>query len=248
MVQSALQPTHTTTTQQGLQPLTTMGRTFERIEGRVVDIIKKSQMYFIASAPRYGKHINVSPKGYIDSFKILGPTTVAFIETYGSGCETLAHVRENGRICVMFCAFEGDPAIVRLHGYARCALQGTREYKETVEKHFSEVTLPDPKICRSVIIVEAFRISTSCGYGVPFYEYKGPRRPLNDVLLEKRVGLDNPDPAYETKFAAYGATLDGLPGAGSVKGKQGVQWRTPSVSYLLSPLADPRFISGVVVG
>jgi hypothetical protein len=146
-----------------------MGKTYPAIEGAIKDFIEAQQMFFVGSAPLDAKgHVNVSPKG-LDTFRILGPTTVAYLDLTGSGVETVAHVYENGRIVLMFCAFEGPPKIVRLHGQGRIV--------EPHELKFAELEnlFPAFMAIRSIIVVEVTDIADSCGYGIPLYSYQGQR-------------------------------------------------------------------------
>ena len=101
-----------------------MGKVFEQIDGAIEEFIRAQQMFFVATGPLSGTgHINVSPKG-LNSLRILGPHALAYLDYVGSGAETIAHLRENGRICVMFCAFDGPPRIVRFHGRGEAILLG----------------------------------------------------------------------------------------------------------------------------
>jgi Pyridoxamine 5'-phosphate oxidase len=159
-----------------------MGKVHEAIEGHIREFIEAQRMFFVGSAPldRDG-HVNVSPKGR-DSFRILGPATVAYIDYTGSGVETIAHLRENRRIVVMFCAFEGAPNIVRLHGRG-----------EVVEPHEAEFpTLlelfdPDPGV-RAIIRIHVDRVSSSCGFAVPKCRYEGERTQLAEWASRKGEG------------------------------------------------------------
>ena len=122
-------------------------------------------MFFVASAPLDAAgHVNVSPKG-LDTFRILGPTRVAYLDLTGSGVETIAHLRENGRIVLMFRAFQGPPKILRLHGRGRIA--SSDKFGELV------ALFPTYMSTRSIIVVEVLRVSESCGYGVQLMTYDG---------------------------------------------------------------------------
>jgi Pyridoxamine 5'-phosphate oxidase len=126
----------------------------------------------VATAPLdAGGHVNLSPKG-LGTFRILGPTTVAYLDIFGSGVETIAHLRENGRIVIMFCAFEGAPKVLRLHGRGRVV--------EPHEEDFAGLrdSFPVYEGTRAVIVVEVTRISDSCGYGVPLLTYQQQRTQL----------------------------------------------------------------------
>ena len=158
-----------------------MGKIFMEIDDSLRAFVQRQHVFFVATAPTsIDGHVNCSPKG-LDSLRVLGPTTVAYLDYTGSGAETIAHVRENGRIVIMFCAFEGPPKIVRFHGKG-----------EVVERHdaaFEELIRlfnPNPGV-RSIIRVELDRISDSCGFGVPRMEFQEDRTQLR--LSAERKGL-----------------------------------------------------------
>jgi hypothetical protein len=152
-----------------------MGKVFAEITPELAAWIKAQPLFFVGTAPLAASgHINVSPKG-LDSLRILGPQRVAYLDLTGSGAETIAHVRENGRIVLMFCAFSGPPKIVRLHGKATVVQLGSQ-----LDKHF-----PVHIGARSIIDVAITRISDSCGYGVPKFGKAQPREAL-DMWTEKK--------------------------------------------------------------
>src|SRR4051812_740439 len=176
-----------------------MGKVFDEIDEKLAAWIGRQRMFFVGTAPSGdGGHVNVSPKGPIESLRILDPHTVAYQDIIGSGAETIAHLRENGRIVVMFCAFEGPPRILRLHGH------GSVLPVEAVDFPGTEVRA-DAR--RAVIRVDVERIADSCGYGVPVMEYvsgrpqyaawadtkvrKGGERALDEYMAEKNaVSID----------------------------------------------------------
>jgi hypothetical protein len=163
--------------------------------------IQAQHIFFVASAPLDAAgHVNVSPKG-LDTFRILGPTTVAYLDFNGSGIETIAHLKENGRVVLMFCAFEGPPNIFRLYGHGRVIERDDREFALLIQN------FPAYEHTRSIIVVEADRLSDSCGYGVPLFEYKGERRQL-ELWAQKR-GADRLKAYREQKNRR---SIDGLPG------------------------------------
>ena len=136
-------------------------------------------------------HINVSPKGPIGSLRVLDEHTVAYLDIVGSGAETIAHLRENGRICVMFCAFEGPPRILRLHGEGEVVLPGRRAVRRAAgAPGFDEPEAPEAR--RAFIVVHVTRIADSCGYGVPLMSYEG-ERPHSDLSTAKRLRVEGPD-------------------------------------------------------
>jgi hypothetical protein len=150
-----------------------MGKAYEGIGETLLEWIGRQRMFFVASAPLAGDGlINLSPKG-MDSFKILGPREVAYLDLTGSGVETIAHMRENGRIVFMFCAFDGPPKIVRLHGVGEVLLPGSPGH-ELLRPMF-----PAYPGARAIIRARLTRVSDSCGYAVPRYNYVADR----DTLL-----------------------------------------------------------------
>ncbi len=178
-----------------------MGKTHDELTPELVDWLKGQHLFFVATAPLDGDGLaNCSPKG-IDTFRVLGPREVAYLDLTGSGIETVAHLRENGRIVLMFCAFSGAPKIVRLHGRGDVHQAGSASFKQFA------VHFPGHPGARAVIRICLSRISTSCGFAVPLFEYTGER----DTLLrsaEKKgpAGLR----AYQREKNAR--SLDGLPG------------------------------------
>jgi len=157
-----------------------MGKTFDTIDDKLRTFIDEQKMFFVATAPLTPDgHINVSPKGLGGTFAIIDDRTIAYLDLTGSGVETIAHLRENGRICVMFCAFEGRPRIVRVHGTGDVVEPSDEDF-ESLTAHFD-----DYSGVRSIIVVRASRISDSCGYGVPLYEHKGERDQLQRWAANK---------------------------------------------------------------
>ena len=182
--------------------LSPMGKVYEQIDDRRAAWLTAQPMFVVATAPLAGDGlINASPKGGSGTFAVLGPSTVAYLDLTGSGVETIAHLRENGRIVLMFMAFEGRPQIVRLHGRGRAVLPGDAEFSELVQR------FPPHAGTRSVIVVEIDRIADSCGYAVPRMDYVDDRDVL-DLWAQKKgpEGIA----AYWAKHNA--ASLDGLPG------------------------------------
>jgi hypothetical protein len=182
-----------------------VGKVFERLDDDLRRFISRQHVFFVASAPLAADgHVNLSPKG-LDTFRVLGPTTVAYLDLTGSGVETIAHLRENGRLTVMFCAFEGRPRILRLYGRGRAV--------EPADAGWAELAAHFPALSgvRSVVVMEVERIADSCGYAVPRYEYAGDRPQLTEWCEKKsEVGLR----AYRARKNA--ASIDGLPGLPSV--------------------------------
>ena len=178
-----------------------MAKEFESITPELAEWIGRQRLFFVATAPLAETGlVNCSPKG-LNSLRILGPREVAYLDLTGSGVETIAHLRENGRIVIMFCAFEGPPKIVRLHGTGSALLPGTDEF-DRLRPQF-----PEHAGTRSLIHVEVNRISDSCGYSVPRYEFVEDRDTLDRWAESKgREGVR----AYQQQENLR--SLDGLPG------------------------------------
>ncbi len=178
-----------------------MGKTYEVIDERLAEFIERQHMFFVGTAPSGGDgHVNISPKGY-DTFALLGPSTVAYLDLTGSGIETVSHLRDNGRIVIMFCAFEGPPKIVRLHGRGQVLELGEPEFDELVDRFPSHVG------ARGIVRVEVTRVSDSCGYSVPLLRYEADR----DVL-EKWTRKRGEDGVRSYRAEANRHSIDGLPG------------------------------------
>jgi len=178
-----------------------MGKTYDRIDDTLSAFIARQKMFFVATAPRGDAgHVNVSPKGY-DAFRILSPTRVAYVDIGGSGVETVAHIRENGRITIMFCAFEGAAMILRLYGQGSVLQFDEPGFADELRR------FPGIERARNIVFVDVERIADSCGWGVPFYEFKGERDQL------KRWAENRPfDEWAERRYASNGESIDGLPG------------------------------------
>jgi hypothetical protein len=178
-----------------------MGKTRSMIDDVARRFIEAQHVFFVASAPLdAGGHVNLSPKG-LDTFRILGPTTVAYVDFNGSGVETIAHLKENGRIVLMFCAFQGPPNIFRLYGHGRVV--------EPHEAQFPALanSFPTCENARSIIIVELTRVTDSCGYGVPLFKYEGEREQL--FAWARHRGAEGLKAYREEKNRR---SIDGLPG------------------------------------
>jgi hypothetical protein len=149
-----------------------MGKVLSSIDDSIREFIVAQSVFFVGSAPLDANgHINVSPKG-LDTFRVLSPTTVAYLDLTGSGVETIAHVRENRRIVLMFCAFQGPPRILRLHGLGRVVEAGQSEFSELRSR------FPGYEGARAIIVVELTRVSTSCGFAVPLLRHEADRDQL----------------------------------------------------------------------
>ena len=177
-----------------------MGKVFDGIDEQLAAWIAAQPLWFVATAPLAAEgHVNVSPRGH-DSLSVLGPHRVGWVDYTGSGIETIAHLRENGRICLMWCSFDKRPRIVRVHGRGTVHLPGQGPYEEVVRRH------PDHPSTRAVVTVDVERVSDSCGYGVPVMELVGER----DLL---RLSADRRGPQGLAQYRAeHNVSLDGLPG------------------------------------
>jgi len=175
---------------------------FDEIRPKEAAFIDEQKMFFVATAPLSAEgHVNLSPKGY-SSFARIDPRRVAYIDLGGSGIETHAHLRENGRICLMFCAYEGDPLILRLYGTGKAHQYGSAEF-DGLREHFPEIDVP----VRGIIEVELTRVQRSCGWGVPSYEYLGDRE-----ILKKHCAKRTQDEHIERRYESNASSIDGLQG------------------------------------
>jgi hypothetical protein len=177
-----------------------MSKQHENIDSELAAWITQQRIFFVATAPiSPNDHINTSPKGG-EAFRILGPLEVAYQDYTGSGAETAAHLRENGRIVIMFCAFDGPPKIVRLHGHGTVITPSDERFAEFLS------LFPANAGTRAFVHITVNRVSDSCGYSVPFFDFQGPRDTLDRWAANK-----GPE-----KLDAYRATtnqnsIDGLP-------------------------------------
>jgi hypothetical protein len=178
-----------------------MGKEYTEIDERIQKWISRQKMFFVATAPTASDGlINCSPKG-LDSLRVLGPTEIAYVDTGGSGIETVAHLKDNGRIVLMLCAFEGPPRIYRFYG------KGT-----AIEPHqegFAEILAKFPAMpaARNIIRIDVERIIDSCGYGVPLYEFKQHRDSLPNYFSKQ-----SEDEILDYRRTRNNKSLDGLPG------------------------------------
>jgi hypothetical protein len=187
-----------------------MGRVYDEIDDKMVRWIAAQPLFFVASAPLAGDgHVNVSPKGPIGSLRVVGPRSVAYLDIVGSGAETIAHVRENGRIVVMLCAFDGPPRIVRLHGRAEVLMPGDAAYDELLrEAGFEDASVPEGR--RAIVHVAVDRIADSCGYGVPLMSFEG-LRPHAPLWAQKKLRTGGRQAIDDYVATKNRTSLDGLP-------------------------------------
>ena len=179
-----------------------MGRVYDDISEEQARWIAEQPMFFVATAASEA-HVNVSPRG-LDTFRVLGPNRVAWLDLTGSGVETIAHLRADGRITLMFCAFEGLPKILRLYGQGEVLEPGDQGHEEL------RARFPDLPGERAIIDVSVGRVADSCGYGVPLMSYEG-ERPHMEAWAEKKVRVGGAEEieAYVAKKNAE--SIDGLP-------------------------------------
>jgi hypothetical protein len=177
-----------------------MGKVLPQITDGLRAFIERQHVFFVATAPLAGGHVNVSPKG-LDSFRVLGPTSVAYLDQTGSGIETASHVLDNGRITFMFCAFDGPPLILRLYGRGRVVLPGSPQWSE-----LAPAFPADRPGVRQIIAAELTRVQTSCGEAVPLLDYVGDR----GQLLEWSAGK-GPEGIAAYQREKNVRSIDGLP-------------------------------------
>jgi hypothetical protein len=187
-----------------------VAKVFDGIDEHLRDWIARQPLFFVGTAPLAGEgHVNVSPKGPIETLAVLGDHTVAYLDLVGSGAETVAHLRENGRIVVMLCAFAGPPRIVRLHGRGEVILADDERF----EPLFAEAGFENPSVDearRAIVVVEVDRVGDSCGYGVPLMSYEGGREHAR-LSAEKKLRTKGPG-AFDDYVAEKNAeSIDGLP-------------------------------------
>jgi Pyridoxamine 5'-phosphate oxidase len=182
-----------------------MAKTFDAIDARLRAWIERQRVFFVATAPSGEEgHVNVSPKGPIETLRVLDERTVAYLDLVGSGAETVAHLRENGRIVVMLCAFEGPPRIVRLHGRGAILDAGAFDFPGVD-------ALPEQH--RTVIRVDVERIADSCGFGVPLMAYEG-ERPQARAWAETKLKKGGPGALDDYVAEKNAVSIDGLPALG----------------------------------
>ncbi len=179
-----------------------MGKVHDRIDGALADWIARQHVFFVATAARSVEGtVNVSPKGSDGTLVITAPDRLAYLDLTGSGVETIAHVRENGRITLMWCAFEGPPRIVRVHGTGRVVTPDDADWDKLVG-------LFDPRPGqRAVIEITAGRISDSCGYAVPLMDFVAER-----TRLDEWAAARSDEQLAEYRATRNATSIDGLPG------------------------------------
>jgi Pyridoxamine 5'-phosphate oxidase len=192
-----------------------MGKVYSRLDERLRKFIARQPMFFVATAPCLtaagdGGHVNVSPKGYRDTFAVLGPLTVAYVDLTGSGSETIAHLRQNGRITIMFCSFGKQAKILRIYGRGRVVLPGSPDWPALAARFSLNGTQgANRRDRRAIIVVEADRIADSCGYAVPRMQLAEERGLLEDLAERK-----SPEELTAYRAEKNAVSIDGLPSLG----------------------------------
>ena len=188
-----------------------MGKVFDGIDARLADWIAAQGLFFVASAPLAADgHVNVSPKGPIGTLRVLDERTLAYLDIVGSGAETIAHIRENGRLVIMLCAFSGPPRILRLHGRGEVVLASDDRFEALAGKcGFEEPSVAAAR--RAIVVLHVTRIADSCGYGVPLMNLEGAR-PHADAWAEKKVRVGGTEALIDYQRKNNSSSLDGLPG------------------------------------
>jgi Pyridoxamine 5'-phosphate oxidase len=187
-----------------------VGKVYPEVDDRLRRWIASQPLFFTASAPLSGAgHVNLSPKGPIGTLRVIGTHELAYLDTVGSGSETIAHLRENGRIVIMLCAFSGPPRIVRIHGRGEVITPAEPRFEELLMRcAFDEPASEQAR--RAIILVEATRISDSCGYGVPLMSYEGEREHA-DLWAAKKLRTGGPEALRAYQREKNAVSIDGLP-------------------------------------
>jgi hypothetical protein len=186
-----------------------MARTLDAIDDKLREWIAAQPMFFVATAPLAADgRVNVSPKGPGGTLRVLGPHRVAYLDYFGSGAETVAHLRENGRIVVMWCAFSGPPRIVRVHGTGEPVLADDDRFDALLaDAGFDDITVPEAR--RAIVVVEVERIAQSCGYTVPLMDQVGERDHF-DLHKRKRLRTMGADEMLAFQRDRNARSIDGL--------------------------------------
>jgi hypothetical protein len=178
-----------------------MGKAYDALDDRLIGFIRRQKLFFVATAPLSDSgHVNLSPKGY-DSLAIVDERTLAWLDLGGSGVETLAHLREHGRITLMFCAFEGAANILRIYGRGEAVAFDHPRFAELM------ALFPGFSRARAIVEVRIERIADSCGWGVPFFEFKGERDQLRRWVDSRPL-----DEWQARRLETNAVSIDGLPG------------------------------------
>jgi Pyridoxamine 5'-phosphate oxidase len=188
-----------------------MARTFDGVDDHLAAWLAAQSMFFVGTAPLSAAgHVNLSPKGPMSTFAVLRPHEVAYLDFFGSGAETVAHLRENGRIVVMFCAFSGPPRIVRLHGTGEAVWPGDSRFDALLDQAGFHGLTDVEQARRAIVVVQVERIAQSCGYGVPLMEHVGEREHF-DKSKRKRLRTLGAGEMVRFQQERNAESLDGLP-------------------------------------
>jgi len=193
-----------------------VARLYNTVDQRWREWIARQPLFFVGTAPLDADgHVNVSPKGPIGTLRVLDDHTVAYLDVVGSGAETIAHIRENGRVVVMLCAFEGPPRILRLHGRGEVLLAGEPRFERILaQADFDEPAIDEYR--RSIVVVHVDRIADSCGYGVPLMRYEG-ERPHGEKWAAKKLRVGGPEALEDYQAEKNAESIDGLPAVGQLE-------------------------------
>ncbi|WP_412539866.1 pyridoxamine 5'-phosphate oxidase family protein [Longispora sp. K20-0274] len=180
-----------------------MGKTYESIDAGLREFIAAQPLFFTATAPTGPDgHVNVSPKGMAGCFAVLDDHRVAYLDYTGSGAESIAHLRQNARITIMFCAFEGKPKIVRLYGRGAPHYPGDPAFA-ALRGHFDRA---EDHGLRAIVEVDVDRVSSSCGFGVPLMDFVSDRD-----MLESWANKRTPEKLVDYRTERNAVSIDGLP-------------------------------------
>jgi hypothetical protein len=188
-----------------------MATVYPELDERLISFIASQPVFFVATAPCLapsgdGGHVNISPKGYADTFAVIDPLTVAYLDLTGSGAETIAHLRQNGRITIMFCSFTNQPKILRIYGSGRAVLPADPDWPALAQYFRAPADTGADWGKRAIIVVQADRISDSCGYAVPIMELTQERDVLTRWAERKSAGE-----LQDYRATRNANSIDGLP-------------------------------------
>jgi len=178
-----------------------MGKEYTEFDERLQDWIRRQHVFFVSTAPSAADGlVNCSPKG-LDCLRVIGPREIAYVDTGGSGIETVAHIKENGRVTIMLCAFEGPPKIFRFYGHGHVLEPHDKGFEDMLAK------FPEMPAARNIIRVDVDRIIDSCGFGVPLYEYKKQRDSLGNYFSKQ-----SKEDILKYRQDRNSESLEGMPG------------------------------------
>lgn len=178
-----------------------MAKQFPALDDSHGDFIARQHIFFTASAAE-GTHVNISPRE-ASAFRVLGPNSVCYLDQTGSGAETAAHLKAGGAMTIMFCSFEKNPLILRLYGQGHSLVRGTDDYQALLAKAYDGVESPG---ARQIVRLDVDLVQTSCGYGVPFFEFVAERG-----QLKTWAAAQGPDGVAAYRARKNVQSIDGLP-------------------------------------